>query len=101
MPVCTGVYKNYFYDTCIKDGSIIISIKKPLPKGSNFYLKALNENSKKIEDLSSRVQEEYIKVCNLNHICEFKFNLEHTYINMGLYDKSLGIYNLKGNNKIL
>ena len=72
-----------------------------MPKDSNFYLNALNINSKKIEDLSSLVQEEYVNSCDLNDICEFNLNLEHKYINMGIYDKSLGIYELNGNNKIL
>jgi len=92
---CTKVEKNYFYDTCIKNESIQVTIKKPLPSNSLFYLNVMDGKTKKIKDLNLLIQKKYKASCRVNEPCDLELKIENEYVNMGLYDNGLGKYNLK------
>ena len=89
------VEKNYFYDTCIKNESIEVAIKKPLPANSLFYLNVMDGKTKKIKDLNSLIQKNYKATCKVNKPCDLEVKIENQYVNLGLYDNDLGKYNLK------
>jgi hypothetical protein len=92
---CMKVEKNYFYNSCIKNGSIQVAIKKPLPSSSLFYLNVRDDKTKKINDLNLLIQESYKASCKVNESCDFEVKIENQYVNMGLYDNDLGKYSLK------
>jgi hypothetical protein len=92
---CMKVEKNYFYDTCIKNESIEVAIKKPLPANSLFYLNVMDGKTKKIKDLNSLIQKNYKATCKVNKPCDLEVKIENQYVNLGLYDNDLGKYNLK------
>ena len=92
---CVKVAKNYFYDTCIKNESIQVAIKKPLPSKSLFYLNTMDGKTKKIKDLNSLIQKNYKATCKVNEPCNLEVKIKNQYVNMGLYDSDLGKYNLK------
>ena len=92
---CMKVEKNYFYNTCIKNESIQVAIKKPLPANSLFYLNVTDGKTKKIKDLNSLIQKNYKATCKVNEPCNLEVEIKNQYVNMGLYDNDLGKYNLK------
>ena len=92
---CMKVEKNYFYNTCIKNKSIQVVIKKPLPANSLFYLNVMDGKTKKIKDLNSLIQASYNDSCKVNELCNLEVKIENQYVNMGLYDNDLGKYNSK------
>lgn len=92
---CIKVEKNYFYNTCIKNGSIQVAIKKPLPANSLFYLNVMDGKTKKIKDLNSLIQKNYKATCKVNEPSNLEVKIENKYVNIGLYDKGIGKYNLK------
>jgi hypothetical protein len=69
---CMKVEKNYFYDTCIKNDSIQVAIKKPLPYKSLFYLNVMDAKTKKIKDLNSLIQKNYKATCKVNEPCNLE-----------------------------
>ncbi|QZP17801.1 hypothetical protein K6112_00130 [Methylophilales bacterium] len=92
---CMKVEKNYFYNICIKNESIQVAIKKPLPYNSLFYLNVMDGKTKKIKNLNSFIQKNYKATCKVNEPCDLEVKIENQYVNMGLYDNDLGIYSLK------
>ena len=93
---CMRVKRNYYYNSCISNGLIQVTIKKPLPSNSLFYLNVMDSKTKKIKDLNSLIQENYNASCKVNESCNLEVKIENQYANMGLYDKELGNYDLKG-----
>ena len=87
--VCETIIKNYYFDVCIKNKKINITMQNIFPEKSTLLLKGFdNKNSQFYYDYGHAIKDKFKLACIKKINCIGDINFKHNFVEIELIDKN-------------